>query len=88
MLVGLLAWLLLREPYSLTEGLAGVVSLLGVVLIAKPTFLFGASGAATGHEKEVSPEERTFAVGVALCGTMGAAGAYVIIRKIGKRANA
>ena len=80
--------MLLKEPYSLTEALAGLFSLLGVVLIAKPTFLFPSAGPPTGAEKEVTPEERTFAVGVALCGTMGAAGAYVLIRMIGKRANA
>lgn len=89
-LVGILAFLLLGESYSRIEALAGLFSLFGVVLIAKPTFIFPVSVPEildpTKHL--VTPEERTMAVGIALCGTLGAAGAYVIIRKIGKRANA
>lgn len=81
---GILAFFLLKEPYSRTEGLVALFSLFGTILIAKPTFLFPSSIA----DPVVTPQQRTTAVFIALGGTLGAAGAYVIIRKIGKRANA
>ncbi|KAM0793653.1 hypothetical protein ACM66B_001084 [Microbotryomycetes sp. NB124-2] len=87
-LVGLLARVFLKEPYSKLEATTGFVSLLGVILIAKPTFLFGSRTQADPGATPVTPEERAMAVGVALLGTLGAAGAYLIIRAIGKRANA
>jgi drug/metabolite transporter (DMT)-like permease len=86
-LVGALAFLFLKEPFTKTEALTGLTSLLGVVLIAKPTFLFPPA-VADPSKDEVTPEERARAVGIALLGTFGAAGAYLLIRKIGKRANA
>lgn len=86
-LVGGLAALFLSERWSVTEALTGVTSLFGVILIAKPTFLFPPAIAGP-TEDTVTPEERTKAVGVALMGTFGAAGAYLLIRLIGKRANA
>ncbi|KAK4046382.1 hypothetical protein OIV83_006105 [Microbotryomycetes sp. JL201] len=89
-LVGLLARVFLKETYSKLEATTGFVSLFGVVLIAKPTFLFGSKddvGIEPGS-KPVTAEERAMAVGIALLGTLGAAGAYLIIRAIGKRANA
>ncbi|ORY80263.1 hypothetical protein BCR35DRAFT_304458 [Leucosporidium creatinivorum] len=89
-LVGILAFFLLKEPYSRTEGLAALFSLFGTILIAKPTFLFPPSitDPVEPGKDVVTPQERTRAVFIALGGTLGAAGAYVIIRKIGKRANA
>lgn len=38
---GLLGWLLLKEPFTLREAAAGIVSLCGVVLISRPPFIFG-----------------------------------------------
>ncbi|GAA6002682.1 hypothetical protein JCM10207_007625 [Rhodosporidiobolus poonsookiae] len=89
-LVGLLAWVLLREPYSRLEALVGLTSLLGTVFIAKPAFLFPHTHAPTsadGDEDGISTAQRERAVGVALIGVFGAAGAYLLIRKIGKRAS-
>ncbi|GAA5888821.1 hypothetical protein JCM6882_002865 [Rhodosporidiobolus microsporus] len=94
-LVGLLAWVLLREPYSKLEALVGFTSLLGTLFIAKPDFLFPSSSASPSpdapveemSEDGVSAEQRMFAVGVALIGVLGASGAYLIIRLIGKRAS-
>ncbi|BGP12383.1 hypothetical protein JCM10213_002012 [Rhodosporidiobolus nylandii] len=95
-LVGLLAWVFLREPYSRLEALVGLTSLLGTLFIAKPAFLFPTSAAPVPSpedpfpdmpEDNVSPEQRMFAVGVALFGVLGASGAYLLIRKIGKRAS-
>lgn len=69
----------LREPFSRAELGAGVVSLLGVVMIARP--------GGGGGEPGVTPRQRAIAVGVALFGVLGAASAYTTIRWIGKRAH-
>ncbi|KAI0331569.1 DUF6-domain-containing protein [Cubamyces sp. BRFM 1775] len=94
---------LLHEPFSWREALAGLASLFGVVLIARPQFLFGKQHHATpltdiGHVVEVArraaeemaavtPAQRVGAVGVALLGVLGATGAYTTIRAVGKRAH-
>ncbi|KAM0753050.1 hypothetical protein T439DRAFT_323660 [Meredithblackwellia eburnea MCA 4105] len=90
-LVGVLAAIFLKETYTKVEALTGVLSLFGVVLIAKPTFLFGNTGSAELSGPggvPTTPEQRSVAVGVAMMGVFGSAGAYLCIRKIGKRANA
>ncbi|KAH9895972.1 hypothetical protein C8Q73DRAFT_729352 [Cubamyces lactineus] len=90
---------LLHEPFSWREALAGLASLLGVVLIARPQFLFGKQHLTDiGHVVEVArrgvedmttvtPAQRVGAVGVALLGVLGATGAYTTIRAVGKRAH-
>lgn len=42
---GLLGYIVLREPFTLRETLGGIVSLAGVVLIARPAFIFGRKAA-------------------------------------------
>ncbi|KAG8711589.1 hypothetical protein FRC09_020517 [Ceratobasidium sp. 395] len=86
-----LGFLFLREAVSWKQGIAGLASLLGVILIAKPTFLFGGSektdvGAGAGGPV-VTEAQRMTAVGVALIGVLGASGAYISVRVIGKRAH-
>ncbi|KAI0065193.1 DUF6-domain-containing protein [Artomyces pyxidatus] len=78
--------LFLKEPFSRKELLAGLCSFLGVVLIARPHFIFGSKAEADPSEKG-TPEQRLVAVGVALIGVLGATGAYTSIRAIGKRAH-
>ncbi|KAI0367898.1 hypothetical protein BV20DRAFT_999743 [Pilatotrama ljubarskyi] len=93
---------LLHEPFSWREALAGLASLVGVVLIARPNFIFGDPGhmqsVEIGHvvegvhnevggTVEVTPAQRVGAVGVALLGVLGATGAYTTIRAVGKRAH-
>jgi len=95
--------LFLGENFALREFFAGLVSLVGVVLIARPTAIFGSAS----HSVHVMPQavidgqpampispiekgtqaERLIAVGVALVGVLGASGAYTTIRAIGKRAH-
>ena len=82
---GLLAAFFLSEPYTLKEATAGLISLVGTVLVAQPEFLFGSMAQ---REDGVTPEERIMAVGIALIGVLGASGAYTTIRKIGKQAHA
>ncbi|KAI0704155.1 hypothetical protein C8Q76DRAFT_801904 [Earliella scabrosa] len=79
--------LFLHESFSWREGFAGLTSLIGVVLIARPAFIFRH---ADNHASEriVTPTQRLVAVGVALLGALAAAGAYTTIRHIGKRAHA
>lgn len=96
---GFLCWLALKEPFGRIDQLATLVALLGVVLIARPVSLFSGSeseedGSADvpesglpGAEHESTAEERLVAVGVALLGVLGAAGAFTTLRTIGKRAH-
>ncbi|KIM44306.1 hypothetical protein M413DRAFT_378913 [Hebeloma cylindrosporum] len=89
--------LLLGEDFTRKQALAGFVSLIGVILIARPTALFG-----NGQVRDISaisgptsmdsaekgtPRDRLIAVGVALVGVLGATGAYTTLRAIGKRAH-
>ncbi|CAO1626704.1 unnamed protein product [Jaminaea pallidilutea] len=100
-LVGILCYLFLGEPFKSQELGAGLVSLLGVLMIARPKSLFGSrrdgltppeapSLVAHGDNKleQVTEAQRMLAVGVALIGVLGASGAYTTIRAIGTRAPA
>ncbi|KAG9225505.1 hypothetical protein CCMSSC00406_0003008 [Pleurotus cornucopiae] len=76
---------LLGETFTKREALAGVLSLSGVILIARPAFLFGGTSINEGSATESS--QRLIAVGIALLGVLGATGAYTTLRAIGKRAH-
>ncbi len=65
------AALLLGEHVGVLEGLLVLGSMGGVVMVARPSFLFGASAS-------LDP----FAVGVGLLGAVLAAGAYVTVRRL------
>ncbi|KAI0247429.1 hypothetical protein BJV78DRAFT_1157203 [Lactifluus subvellereus] len=84
-LTGFSGAIFLKEPLSLKEILAGVYSLFGVILIARPQFLFG--GLQTDPSGVVSPGQRMVSVSAGLVGVLGATGAYTLIRGIGKRAH-
>ncbi len=71
---GLLAAWLLGERMKPVEGAMVVASLVGVVMIARPAFLFGA---------EAQSLDLT-AVAVALTGAMFSAAAYVTVRQLGR----
>ncbi|KAF5320082.1 hypothetical protein D9611_010282 [Ephemerocybe angulata] len=93
---------LLGEKFSLKQAAAAVISLIGVVLIARPASLFG--GLDEGSPLEVlvpevdgiltakqfvdaPPSQRMLAICVALIGVLGATGAYTTLTAIGKRAH-
>ncbi|KAI9054178.1 hypothetical protein LZ554_001349 [Drepanopeziza brunnea f. sp. 'monogermtubi'] len=94
----------LKEPFPRSAQYASLISLLGVVLIARPTSFFTTSGAETisiRSNATVSTEptdsasfpiptsgQRLSAVGVAMIGVLGSAGAFTSIRWIGSRAHA
>ncbi|KAI0316295.1 EamA-like transporter family-domain-containing protein [Amylostereum chailletii] len=94
---GIAGALILGEQFSKRQMLAGLCSFVGVVLIARPAFLFGSAAhipavtdedTALGPPSEKgTPAQRLIAVGVALIGVVGATGAYTSIRAIGKRAH-
>jgi drug/metabolite transporter (DMT)-like permease len=101
MLAGYICHVLLKDPFTRREQLASLLALAGVVLIARPTSLFGTttttpdqtnSTTPTPHSETSSddtpPTQRLIAILVALLGVLGAAGAYTTIRYIGKRAHA
>lgn len=100
---GFVCYFLLKQPFTRLEQLATLVALLGVVLIAQPAALFAKSptentnsttetsntsrSSIPGADHETTPQERLLAVGVALLGVCGAAGAFTTLRAIGKRAH-
>ncbi|KAK4140080.1 uncharacterized protein C8A04DRAFT_32439, partial [Dichotomopilus funicola] len=99
MLAGYICHLWLKDPFTRKEQLASLLALLGVVLIARPTSLFGNSNnpatpenadntTTTDDPNEPTPSQRLFAILIGLLGVLGAAGAYTTIRYIGTRAHA
>lgn len=90
MTTAFLAWVMLRENYLVIEALCGLISLAGVVLIAKPNFIFGDTKETKSTDEAIeslSTEKRLLASGVGLVGVFGASFVYIILRKIGKRAH-
>ncbi|KAI0694045.1 EamA-like transporter family-domain-containing protein [Cytidiella melzeri] len=90
----------LGEKANWKQAVAGLCSLVGVILIARPAFLFGKASqdmtladgtgdaiGGTGMELIATPSQRLGAVGVAMLGVLGATGAYTTIRAIGTRAH-
>lgn len=86
----LIAYIFLKEKFTKWEALGGMVSLGGVMLIAKPEFLFGASeGSHFDNNVETSdPRQRIIAVIVLLLGLICGTGSFVTIRYVGHRADA
>ncbi|KAG1748143.1 drug/metabolite transporter superfamily [Suillus lakei] len=77
----------LKESYSIKQAVAGVFSLVGVVLIGRPEFLFGSPDAIPQGLSEVAPAQRLAGVGACMVSVLGNTGAYTSIRAIGKRAH-
>lgn len=76
----LLAWIFLKEKCSIWDCVFTVFTLTGVILIARPPFLFGEhlggiEGNYTNHVKGTI---------AAFAGAIGAACTFVILRKLGK----
>lgn len=83
----------LGQTFTRKELIAGLVALIGVVVIAHPPWLFGDVNdeihpkKPTGIDK-VTPAQRFIAIVVSILGVVGASGAYTTIRVIGDRAHA
>lgn len=86
-----LAWVVLHERYTLFEAICSLISLGGVILIAKPNFIFGAEADKETDPSDInessSTEKRVLATGVGLLGVLGASSVYIILRKIGNKAH-
>ncbi|KAG0372780.1 hypothetical protein BGX24_012582, partial [Mortierella sp. AD032] len=92
----ILGRIVLKEPFGPLDATASAITMCGVVLVAKPTFLFPTpppsppstpgEGEGVGlfkqHEQEYN---RLFGTIAGLCGAMCSAVAYVLVRKIGKQ---
>jgi drug/metabolite transporter (DMT)-like permease len=77
----------LKEGYSVKQAVAGVFSLLGVVLIGRPAFLFGSLNATPQALPDAASAQRLAGVGACMVSVLGNTGAYTSIRAIGKRAH-
>ncbi|CCE63476.1 hypothetical protein TPHA_0E03870 [Tetrapisispora phaffii CBS 4417] len=88
----ILAWVVLRENLTKYEVTSSLISLLGVVLIIRPEFIFGSRGMSSdGNDLSVvssDPHERLIASLVGLAGVFGASIVYIVIRFIGNKAHA
>ncbi|KAF9427556.1 hypothetical protein BGZ94_004670 [Podila epigama] len=85
----ILARIVLKEPFTPLDALAAVVSMVGVILVAKPSALFPPSPSLSRLSLSAvasdDSERRLFGALSAVCGAMCSAVAYVIVRKIGKQ---
>ncbi|KAG5351647.1 hypothetical protein C0989_005419 [Termitomyces sp. Mn162] len=96
---GIAGAIFLKERYTMGQALASLCSLVGVVLIARPTFLLKEISPSNfivneynlsflqGDLEKVTPQQRLIAVCVAMLGVLGATGAYTSIAAMGKRAH-
>lgn len=82
----------LGQAFTRKELLAGLVALLGVIIIAHPASIFGPVNDKIDTNKagtvdDVTPTQRLIAIVISLLGVFGASGAYTTIRVIGNRAH-
>lgn len=96
------AWacsIFLGQIFSRTDLCAGIIALLGCIVIAHPAFLFSSEIDGKAYTSplsikpgnkvdDVSPSQRLIAIAISLLGVVGASGAYTMIRVIGNRAHA
>jgi drug/metabolite transporter (DMT)-like permease len=83
----------LGQTFTRKELIAGLVALIGVIIIAHPPWLFGEVNDELHPKKpsgidKVTPTQRFIAIVVSVLGVAGASGAYTMIRVIGNRAHA
>eukprot|EP01112_Ceratiomyxa_fruticulosa_P000481 TRINITY_DN1043_c0_g3_i1.p1 TRINITY_DN1043_c0_g3~~TRINITY_DN1043_c0_g3_i1.p1 ORF type:complete len:362 (+),score=36.50 TRINITY_DN1043_c0_g3_i1:275-1360(+) len=78
----LLARIILKEKWGVVDFLCTLLSIAGVVLVARPEFIFH-----TQLGDGVNAGARTLAVIVALCGALSGAFAYVTVRSVGSSVN-
>ncbi|KAG1744999.1 drug/metabolite transporter superfamily [Suillus paluster] len=81
--------ILLKESYSTNQAVAAVCSLLGVIFIARPTFIFSSAPAIPDghHLLKGTPVQRLVGVSACMISVLGNTGAYTSMRGIGKRAH-
>ncbi|PIK56234.1 putative solute carrier family 35 member G1-like [Apostichopus japonicus] len=72
--LGVLSWIILKEPFRILDLLLAILAMTGVVLIARPSFIFGTEDNIESNNAILGT---VFALGVAVCGAL----AFVIVRK-------
>ncbi|ODV98609.1 hypothetical protein PACTADRAFT_48329 [Pachysolen tannophilus NRRL Y-2460] len=85
-----LAYVLLKERYSIWEALSGLFSMIGVLLIARPSFLFSWYLVNNQTDEDVEtkdPKVRLLATSVLFFGILGGSFVTILIRSIGNRAH-
>lgn len=87
MVTAFLAHVLLKERYSVFEGACSLFSLVGVLLIAKPSSIFGTTSSKDDAIESSSTEKRLIATGFGLFGVLASSMVYIILRKIGMNAH-
>ncbi|XP_064650169.1 solute carrier family 35 member G1-like [Lineus longissimus] len=78
--VGLLAFLLVKEPCGIFESATTIVTFIGIVFIAQPPSLFG--GKSSQDSVETKIWERTIASCCALLASICGAGVHVTLRRL------
>lgn len=85
----------LGQDFTSTQFTAALIALVGVVIIAHPSVIFGDDmnqtiGTTTNPDDldKVTPAQRYLAICISLFGIFGAAGAYTVIRLVGSRGHA
>ena len=85
----MLAAVVLRERFTKVEAFGTLVSLIGVVLIVRPSFLFGLPSDLDNSPAEAAdPRKRLLATMVGLLGVLGGSVVYIVLRYIGDQAHA
>ncbi|QLQ81838.1 hypothetical protein HG537_0G00920 [Torulaspora globosa] len=84
----LLAWIVLRERLTTIEAIGSLISFCGVVLIVRPSFIFGVPTAPDGSAESENTADRLIATVLSLVGVLGASSVYIIIRHMGTKAHA
>jgi drug/metabolite transporter (DMT)-like permease len=100
LVTGATAALILGEPFTVRERVAGIGSLVGVIMIARPSAIFGTAddGEIPSTPGDTPPIEgdgtdskdasqRLFGVVIALIGVCCMSGAWISLRKIGRSAS-
>ncbi|KAF8476334.1 hypothetical protein DFH94DRAFT_758614 [Russula ochroleuca] len=84
-LTGFSGAMFLKETISFRESFSGFCSFFGVILIARPQFLFGSPKGDLSDS--VTHGQRMQSVAFGLIGVLGATAAYTSLRAIGRRAH-
>jgi len=73
--VAIFAYFMLKEPLTLLQGITGIITLIGVVIISKPEFIFGS-------ESEKIYENRLLGSILSAVGALSAAFSMICLRKL------
>ncbi|KAI9322122.1 hypothetical protein BX666DRAFT_576303 [Dichotomocladium elegans] len=81
----ILAAVVLKESFTVIDGLCAALCMVGAVLVSKPTFVFG--GGSVPEADHGDALKRVVATLAAVLGATMSAVAYVTVRKVGKGAH-